>query len=563
MGMLSAMYSGVTGLNVHGRALSGVADNVANLSTYGFKASRTNFGDIMVQSLTVGGTVVNQSGNGARVQNVQTILSQGSFENTDVSTDMAINGKGFFAVRRTASAAAVNQGEIYYTRAGQFLMDKEGYVVNSQGLRLQGYNVDANGKLRLVMEDLRLITQQTDADPTTKVDISINLNAQDTKSFAHTTGLDPKDGDTYNYMTSSRVYDSLGISHDISLYFQKLTDNPTVTPDGTASTWRVSMYEEVNGVLTPMPKARPDNTFYLCFDTNGHMTGSVNYFEGATATADVYRSTASVADPAVTVVSNKVGERITYTGAGSQQSYETVQTLTYTGAFAGTETITIGSKTYTVSGAMGQNAGAYDLAEQINRDAGSNTNYFAVVDTTGANAVVKIYANEGSSYTVAAAGANLAGSPVTAQWTMNDIVNGINGAGSYAEGVMMLSSNSAGSLAINGTAITWTANPGGLQNTLDDIVATINSHAVLGSLVTARRENNQIIITADNVGTEYNYTLTGSGAGTVIPSSRMQGGWADVSVSGVVATTNLNNDGNGTSHFRNRFTESAIIYGTV
>ncbi|MCA1905409.1 MAG: flagellar hook-basal body complex protein [Desulfarculus sp.] len=543
MGMLSAMYSGVTGLNVHGRALSGVADNVANLSTYGFKASRTNFGDIMVQSLTVGGTVVNQSGNGARVQNVQTILSQGSFENTDVSTDMAINGKGFFAVRRTASAAAVNQGEIYYTRAGQFLMDKEGYVVNSQGLRLQGYNVDANGKLRLVMEDLRLITQQTDADPTTKVDISINLNAQDTKSFAHTTGLDPKDGDTYNYMTSTRVYDSLGISHDISLYFQKLTDNPTVTPDGTASTWRVSMYEEVKGVLTPMPKARPDNTFYLCFDTNGHMTGSVNYFEGATATADVYRSTASVADPAVTVVSNKVGERITYTGSGSQQSYETVQTLTYTGAFAGTETITIGSKTYTVSGAMGQDAGAFDLAEQINSDNSSNTNYFAVVDTSGANAVVKIYANEGSTYTVAATGANLTGSPVTAQWTMNDIVNGINGAGSYAEGVMMLSSNSAGSLAINGTAITWTANPGGLQNTLDDIVTTINSHAVLGSLVTARRENNQIIITADNVGTEYNYTLTGSGAGTVIPSSRMQGGWADVSVSGVVATTNLNNDG--------------------
>jgi flagellar hook protein FlgE len=543
MGMLSAMYSGVSGLNVHGRALSGVADNVANISTHGFKASRTNFGDIMVQSLTVGGSVVDQSGNGARVLSVQNTFTQGSFENTDVPTDLAINGKGFFAVRRPFTADSDNQGEVLYSRAGQFLLDKEGYMVTPTGLRLQGYNVDVNGNLNLVLEDLRLTTQQTDANPTTQVDLSINLNAQDTKQFTHGTGLNPASQETFNYMTSTRVYDSLGVSHDISLFFQKLTDLPTVTPDNTATAWRVAMYENNGGVLSPVPEARPDNTFYLCFDTDGHLTGSVNYFEGASATRDSFNSNAKVADPAVTIVSNKIGERLSYTGAGSQEAYETVQTLTYTGAFAGTETITIGSKTYTVSAALAQDAGAYDLAEQINNDAASNTNYFATVDTSGASAVLKIYANQGASYTLGAAGANLSGTPVTAEWTLDDIVADINGSGRLAEGVMLLSSNSAGTIAINGTSVSWTANAGGIQATLDDIVTAINAHAVLSPLVTARRENNQIIITTDTAGTEYNYTLTGSGAGTVIPSSRMKGGWADVTASGVEATTVLNSDG--------------------
>ncbi|MFH1060207.1 MAG: flagellar hook-basal body complex protein [Pseudomonadota bacterium] len=544
MGMLSAMYSGVSGLNVHGRALSGVADNVANISTHGFKSSRTNFGDIMVQSLTVGGSVVDQSGNGARVLSVQNTFTQGSFENTDVPTDLAINGKGFFAVRRPFTEASSNQGEVLYTRAGQFLLDKEGYMVTPTGLRLQGYNVDVNGNLNLVLEDLRLTTQQTDANPTTQVDLSINLNAQDTKEFIHTIGLDPADQETFNYMTSTRVYDSLGVSHDISLYFQKLTDTPTVTPDNTSTSWRVAMYENIEGELTPVPEARPDNTFYLCFDSNGHLTGSVNYFEGAAATRDSFTTNATVADPAVTIVSNKVGERLNYTGNGSAEAYETVQTITYNAAFAGTETITIGSKTYTVSAALGQDAGAYDLVEQINNDSSSNTNYFATVDTSGATAVVRIYANQGASYTVGAAGANIAGgTPVTAEWTLDDVVGDLNGSGRYSEGSMLLTSNNAGTMAINGTSISWVANAGGIQATLDDIVASINGHAVLSGLVTARRENNQIIITANDAGTEYNYTLTGSGSGTVIPSSRMKGGWADVTATGVEAATILNSDG--------------------
>lgn len=547
MGMLTSMYAGVAGLNAFSKALSAVADNVANMSTYGYKSNRVNFGDIMVQSLASGGSTSNQVGMGSRVLSVQSMLTSGSFETTDVSTDMAINGKGFFAVRQVNTAAVGSTSStstnVYYTRAGNFLMDKEGYLVNPEGLRLQGYNIDSSGNLSSLNEDLRIVTQQTAAVPTSKLDMSLNLDASDTTTFAHTTGIDPSDSSTYNYTTSSKVYDSLGVAHNLTFYFQKLSDSPTVTPDGTSSVWRVAMYENNDGTLTPSPSGRPDNTFYMCFDTDGKLVGTVDYFNGSPATADSYSSSASVADSATTVLSTKIGETLSYTGSGSQQTYETSQTLTYNAAFAGTETITIGSKTYTVSGALSAAAGAQDLAEQINADTGSDTNYYAVVDTTGANPVIRLYAQSGSTYTVSATGANLSGGPVSSSYTMDDVINAINGTGSEAEGSLLLTGNSDGSISINGTTVTWTANVGGTAATLADIANSINTNAILSPLVTARVDGNQVIITANNEGSQYEYTLAGSGANTVVPDSKLHGGLADSAASGVTATTYLNTNG--------------------
>ena len=207
MGMLSAMWAGVAGLNVHGQALSAVSDNIANVNTHGFKGSRINFGDVMTHSLTVGGTVVNQVGTGADVLSVQNLLTQGSFESTDIPTDLAINGAGFFEVHQTDSDTS------YYTRAGQFLLDKEGYMVNSQGYRLQGYNVDSNGDILEIPTDLRLLKLQTDAVSTTQVDISMNLDAEDEDKLHPSKLIDPDDQSTWNYLNTVRTYDSLGVGH--------------------------------------------------------------------------------------------------------------------------------------------------------------------------------------------------------------------------------------------------------------------------------------------------------------------------------------------------------------
>lgn len=186
MGMLSAMYSGVAGLNAYGRALRSVADNVANLSTTGFKASRANFGGITAQSLSSSGGTPSQEGTGSRVLNMQVLMSQGSLKTTDVSTDMAINGKGFFAVRRVSTVTGTGA-----TNTSQ---------ITSSGLRLQGYNVDSSDNLTQLTTDL----------------------------------------DTWDYTTSSRIYDSLGVFHNLFYYFQKLTDKPTVTTAGTATVLRVA-----------------------------------------------------------------------------------------------------------------------------------------------------------------------------------------------------------------------------------------------------------------------------------------------------------------------------------
>jgi flagellar hook protein FlgE len=476
---------------------------------------------------------------------------------------MAINGKGFFGVRRvstvngtgatnnsqtTSSGAA---GGLYYTRAGQFLLDKEGYMVDSSGNRLQGYNVDHSGNLTQLATDLRIVTQQSDAVITSKVDMSVNLNAEDTKTFSHTTGLDPTNTDTWSFTNSSRVYDSLGVSHNLSIYYQKLTDKPTVTPTGTATVWRAAMYENNNGTLTPVPSARPDNTFYLCFDTDGQMVGTVDYFNGAAATADVYQSKASVADPTAgtgTTVSNKVGETLTFTGQGSQQTYETSQTLALdhvAGSWPATSTITIGSNTYSSGVAADALTAARNLAEAINSDTTADTNYFAVVDTSGGAGVdptIKIYADTGSSYSLSAGGANWTSGAGSAKWTMGDVVNTINGGGNAAQGSLYLSGNAAGSVTINGTTVNWAA-AGSTALTLTAIAANINANAILSPLVTARVDGNQVVITANANGSQYNYSLTGTGASTVVPSSSLHGGLANSVATGVQATTALNTDG--------------------
>ncbi len=393
MGMLSAMYSGVSGLQVHGKALSAVADNIANVNTMGYKYTRTNFSDIMVHSLTVGGTVVSQVGTGARVASVQNILTQGSFESTDVPTDLAINGRGFFQVHRTST------GSFYYTRAGQFLLDKEGYLINPTGDRLRGYNIDDEGNVLAIPEDIRILVHQTDAEDTNLVEISVNLDAEDDEYHNYTQPVDPANQDTWNYLTTSRVYDSLGVAHDLSLFYQRieLNGNPGAYPGNLpndpdtgapinpaeASVWKVSVFEK-EGNTFGQSAIDTYNTFYLVFDTDGHLVGTTT---GADATGDSYYSSAYVATTS-TEVSDRFGETLSFSPTnqngtvddppGSQQFISTYS-IDFGSATNGDEYVTIGTTNYNLSG--GSNTfSAQELVTLINQDAG--TDYWATLNGT-------------------------------------------------------------------------------------------------------------------------------------------------------------------------------------
>jgi flagellar hook protein FlgE len=417
MGMLTAMYSGVSGLNVHGRALSSVADNIANLNTHAYKSTRTNFGDIMVHSLTVGGNVVQQVGTGARVMNVQNLMSQGSFESTDIPTDLAINGRGFFQVSNPDTVTGTEQG-FYYTRAGNFTMDKQGYLVNPSLLRLRGYNVDANGDLEQIVDDVRIISTQADAIATELVDVSVNLNAEDYEYHDQSQPIDPTDKDTYNHLTTVRVYDSLGVAHDLAAIFQRL-DADTYTGARPATTgtitgiWKVSMYETSGGTFSqaniydtssgnlpvPAPTDQYSNTFFLHFDTDGHLVGTSTELDAA---VDSFTAAATVTDPtapysaAAAFVSNRIGESFTYgpvdstgaedtTTATGQQVYKSTLDLTFAGGAHVGDVITVGTTTPITLTQAGDAAAADELANAINALA-EGRGYWAVA--TGATVTI-------------------------------------------------------------------------------------------------------------------------------------------------------------------------------
>ena len=132
MSVGSAFYTGLSGLDTSGMAMGVMGDNLANIGTTGYKSSSIFFGDVLGLSLT-GVSGGNRVGAGAKTQAVDVNYTQGTFETTGSGTDVAINGNGFFVVRNPGDGAE------YYTRDGHLGIDNEGYYINSQGYRVQGY----------------------------------------------------------------------------------------------------------------------------------------------------------------------------------------------------------------------------------------------------------------------------------------------------------------------------------------------------------------------------------------------------------------------------------------
>ena len=138
--VLRAMYSGVSGLRAEGEALGVVGDNIANTNTVGFKSQRAIFQDVLGHSI-LAGTSASLPGSGVRVGKIQQMFNQGTLANTGVATDLALNGDGFFVVNGTVDGISSN----FYTRAGQFVLDKDGFLTNAGGLKVQGYAANGDG----------------------------------------------------------------------------------------------------------------------------------------------------------------------------------------------------------------------------------------------------------------------------------------------------------------------------------------------------------------------------------------------------------------------------------
>lgn len=216
MGITSALYSGVSGLNTNSQAMSVIGNNLANTNTVGFKGSRTIFSDLL-SSTIFGSGGASQVGRGVGMSKVDSIFSQGTFESTESDTDLAIEGEGFFMLKE------VGNNTTFYSRAGAFRFDENGYLVNPEGFRVQGKPFDpVSGELEagdptdILVEDVGLIPAQV----TTTMTLNSNLDAS-TVAIPAATAFDPAITSTYNYAASTQTYDSLGNPHLVTTYFRK------------------------------------------------------------------------------------------------------------------------------------------------------------------------------------------------------------------------------------------------------------------------------------------------------------------------------------------------------
>jgi flagellar hook protein FlgE len=200
----------LSGLNAASTDLTVTANNIANVSTNGFKESRAEFAEMFaVSPQGVASTAV---GNGVRVSDVSQQFTQGNIDNTGNSLDLAISGQGFFTLS--------DNGALLYTRAGSFRTDSDGYVINASNQRLQVYPPASNGGFNTgALSDLRLATGESPPNATSEIEMILNLPGD----AAQPTILpfDPRNTDTYNRATSLTVYDSLGAAHTGTVYFQR------------------------------------------------------------------------------------------------------------------------------------------------------------------------------------------------------------------------------------------------------------------------------------------------------------------------------------------------------
>jgi len=269
----------LSGIQAINEQLETVSNNIANAATYGFKAGRANFTSVMA------GTKANGVEIGSVTQNIGL---NGPTQTTGRGLDAAINNRGFFV-------SVNNQGTTQYSRVGIFSTDVKGFLIDSNGNKVQGYGPSKNGSLG-VMGDILIPTGQIPAVATTGIKYIGNMSSDWTVPAV---AFDPAKSESYNRVKQSVVYDSLGTQHALSQYFVK------------TGTGAIDVYYGVDG--TP-PGSTPNVS--LKFDTSGQLdtaastSGTVSFTgTGATTSAVTvdYTGTTYFAGQATTTTNDNDG----------------------------------------------------------------------------------------------------------------------------------------------------------------------------------------------------------------------------------------------------------------
>ncbi len=255
MGISSALYTGVSGLNTNGQVMTVIGNNLANTNTIAYKGSRTLFSDLLSSSVSgSGGT--SQVGRGVGLSTVDNMFTQGTFESTESGLDLAIEGDSFFILSPSG------EDSVYYSRAGAFSFNESGFMVNPEDLRVQGILYDENGALiggdpSDIHVDSAGLVQGRASD-----ELVLTTNLDSNADILEDGGFNAANPATYNYSTTETgIPDSAGDTISATIYYRRINNNEwetyytaTRSSDGaTASGQGPNMMLDTNGAPVMSP----------------------------------------------------------------------------------------------------------------------------------------------------------------------------------------------------------------------------------------------------------------------------------------------------------------------
>lgn len=286
--MMRSLYSGVSGLQNHQTRMDVIGNNISNVNTTGFKRGRVNFQDMISQQVggaakpteELGGVNPKDVGLGMTIATIEQVFSQGNLQTTGVSTDVAIQGNGFFILK--------DGDESFYTRNGQFGLDSNGTLVNpANGQRVQGWMArDLNGEqiVQTAATPTDLVVPVGSKDPakaTENVLFACNLNKNTAEIQEGASESDIAKG---TWGTEQKIYDSFGNEHLLSVSFTKVP--------GVANSWQATVNVDADNAdftQTRIGLGTTDgvqNTFIVNFDNYGQLasvedsSGNISNQEG-------------------------------------------------------------------------------------------------------------------------------------------------------------------------------------------------------------------------------------------------------------------------------------------
>jgi flagellar hook protein FlgE len=370
MGLSASLYSGTSGLKAHGEDMTVIGNNISNVSTIGFKGSRMYFEDALSQQITTA-SGSGQVGRGVSVGTVMGDFSQGSLESTTEATDLAVGGNGFFMV------SPAGQEISYYTRAGNFRFDEDGFLVDPHGYRLQGWEVQevntsaaATGDsvapetsgvmIKGVPQDVKLENFQSPPQATSRIDMIVNLDSlsddrvlDEAEPFTalfdkyNTTVADgPLDDTNYAYQSTIKVYDENGTSHNLTVYMDPVKDGDVTGVAGGKRYWEFIVAVppgEDNRDLWKLPDATVDKRGIL-------MAGTLTFnAAGELEDMSAFTLNTDTSDPTFDSTSYDPSQRENWTQAGFSQNGYPICTANFLGAAGASVTSTENAKTIAIN----------------------------------------------------------------------------------------------------------------------------------------------------------------------------------------------------------------------